>query len=378
MVLSPETVAVDAPVPSRPAKPADAPTGRVAVVDGLRLVAAVMVMAYHYSFHAPNTAWGGRSTALFPHTALVTGFGWLGVELFFIISGFVICLSAWDRGVGQFFVSRVVRLFPAYCFAVVATAVVVYAIGDGHPHPPLTDLFVNLTMLERPLGVPEVDGVYWTLWSELHFYLLFAIVVWRGLTYRRAVTFCVGWLALSAMVATAPDKLAHILVGDDMSAFFVAGIAFYLMYRFGQNLLLWGIVGVSWAVGLHRVWPTALGVERSGPLSLHGVILVVTAAFAVMAAVALRKLSWIRGGWLTVAGSLTYPLYLLHQQIGWAVLARLHHHVPRWPLLIGLSAAMLAIAWLVHRIVERPLAPVLRRRLTDALAQIRGGDEPVG
>jgi peptidoglycan/LPS O-acetylase OafA/YrhL len=107
------------------------------------------------------------------------------------------------------------------------------------------------------------------------------------------------------------------------------------------------------------------------------VVLVITGIFAVMAAVALRWLSWIRGGWLTVAGALTYPLYLLHQEIGYAIIARLHHRIPKWPLLVGLIAGMLVVAWLVHRLVERPLAPVVKRWLTDAVVQMRHR-EPIG
>jgi peptidoglycan/LPS O-acetylase OafA/YrhL len=98
-----------------------------------------------------------------------------------------------------------------------------------------------------------------------------------------------------------------------------------------------------------------------------GVVLAITGIFVIMAAVALRRLNWVRGGWLTVAGTLTYSLYLLHQSIGYAVIARLHDRIPRWPLLVGLIMVMLMAAWLVHRFVERPLAPRLRRALTTGL-----------
>jgi peptidoglycan/LPS O-acetylase OafA/YrhL len=90
-----------------------------------------------------------------------------------------------------------------------------------------------------------------------------------------------------------------------------------------------------------------------------------------MAAVALGWLNWVRGGWLTLAGALTYPLYLLHQEIGAALIARLHSHLPKWPLLGGLVVTMLVVAWLVHRLVERPLAPLVKRWLSDAVTQMR-------
>jgi peptidoglycan/LPS O-acetylase OafA/YrhL len=231
-------------------------------------------------------------------------------------------------------------------------------------------------MLQTPLNVLNIDIVYWTLWEELHFYLLFAIMVWRGLTYRRVVAFCLLWTVLSVCVTASGDPMFRTAVGSVTSPFFVAGVAFFLMYRFGPNALLWGIVGVSWALGLHqlRIGPSADNLRQSGPFWWPGVIVVITGIFAVMALVALGRLDWVRGRWLTIAGALTYPLYLLHGSIGYVLLARLHRHVSRWPLLIGLVAAMLVAAWLVHRFIERPLAPLVRRWLTDALAQVRRGE----
>ncbi len=63
-------------------------------------------------------------------------------------------------------------------------------------------ILLSLTMLQSGSGVRDVDGVYWTLWSELRFYLLFLEVVWTGLTYRKVVLFCCVWGA-SAVLAPA-------------------------------------------------------------------------------------------------------------------------------------------------------------------------------
>ena len=88
-------------------------SGRVRALDGLRLIAALMVCAYHYTV-AKNleASWGAPPKSLFPHLSAVAAYGWLGVQLFFLISGFVICMSAWGRAVGDFFASRVVAALP--------------------------------------------------------------------------------------------------------------------------------------------------------------------------------------------------------------------------------------------------------------------------
>ncbi|GAB2598219.1 acyltransferase [Paractinoplanes abujensis] len=346
------------------------PISRLPVLDGLRLIAALMVVVYHYTYRAPGP-WGAHTAAVFSDVAPVTAYGWLGVQLFFIISGFVICMSAWGRSLSGFAVSRVVRLFPAYWFGVLATATIVAALSPGISFPPISHLLVNLTMVQAGLGVPDIDGVYWTLWIELRFYVLMAILAWRGLTYRRVVAFCLIWTGASAAAAATGDLRLIYIVDADHSPFFVAGMALYLIYRFKPTPTLMALLAVSYGLGLWRLAPTLAAVGTLGPYghSWPEVIAVTTCLFAAMTMVALRWLSWIKGAWLTAAGTLTYPLYLIHQEIGYAIIARLHDDIPRWPLTVSLVLVMLGAAWLVHRFVERPVAALLKRGLAAGLAR---------
>src|SRR3954469_20914606 len=180
---------------------------RLAVLDGLRLCAALGGGAYHYTAFdsGGRRAWGNHPAGEFPPLSRVTSYGCLGVELFFLISGFVICMSCWGKDLGAFFRSRVTRLFPAYWVAVAITFVVSRIWWAQYHRTPVTDAALNLTMLQEPLGAAAVDGVYWTLWVEASFYLLFAAVVWRGLTLRRVTAFCYLWLIVS--VIAVPAKL---------------------------------------------------------------------------------------------------------------------------------------------------------------------------
>ena len=110
------------PEPEPPARfPATARAPRLRVLDGLRLVAALSVMAYHYTARTSN-AWDGDVRAVWPGVGRLTQYGYLRVNLFFLISGFVILMTAWGRTVETFAVSRVTRLFPAYWVGVALTA----------------------------------------------------------------------------------------------------------------------------------------------------------------------------------------------------------------------------------------------------------------
>ncbi|MFC9792221.1 acyltransferase family protein [Streptomyces sp. NPDC057695] len=335
--------------------------GRLHVLDGLRLVAALMVVGYHYL--AFGEGWPAPVDQLFPGTRSVASYGYLGVEFFFLISGFVICMSGWGRPVKEFFVSRVTRLYPAYWFAVVATSVTVAVIPGGRDHLPWNDILTNLTMLQEPLGAGSVDPVYWTLFAELRFYLLFTVLAWWGLTYRRVLLFCCVWGAASVLVSPADPGPLKLLLMPGYSWFFIAGMAFYLMYRFRPNLMLFGVVGICYCASL------APSVERAEELTFLGdrptwpVLVVLAAFFGLMALVATGRLSGIRWRWLPVAGALTYPLYLLHEVIGWELFARFGAEVSPWVLLTAVLLGMLVLSYLVHRLVEQPLGRSLRRHL---------------
>ncbi|WP_407567013.1 acyltransferase family protein [Polymorphospora sp. A560] len=346
--------------------------GRLASLDGLRFVAALMVVLFHF-VATGRDAWGEDPRPLFPVLHLIASYGWLGVELFFVISGFVICMSAWGRSLGDFFVSRASRLYPAYWLAVIVTTVALRLFESPEPVPSIRAALLNLTMLQDAVRAPRVDGVYWTLWIELCFYLLFALVVWRGLTYRRVVAFCLLWTVASVFALYADNPVVNLFLNPRYSSYFIGGVAIYLMTRFGQNLLLWGIVGVSLLRAQYDITEqiNAMGGFAGQGLSWPVVAALITAFFLVVAAIGLGWLPAVRWRWLTLAGALTYPLYLTHK-LGLMAIVQWRDSVDQWVLLGATTAGTLVVAWLVYRLVERPLMPLLRRLLKKSFADLRG------
>src|SRR5690349_14933640 len=171
---------------------------RLSALDGLRLVCALAVAGYHFG----DSWWlgGVHPPAYFlPDAAPVLIYGFLGVPVCCLPSGFVILMSSWGRTVREFAASRAARLYPALWAGVMITTLVAAAlpIDGGLPFsqlPDNSDVLVNLTMLAEPLNTPLVDTVYWTLWSELRFYLIVACVLAGGLTDRRVQVFGTVWL----------------------------------------------------------------------------------------------------------------------------------------------------------------------------------------
>ncbi|GGJ20908.1 acyltransferase family protein [Streptomyces brasiliensis] len=364
-----------APVPSPPT-PEHAPTapapsrrgGRLLALDGMRLVAALMVCLYHYAGRGGtvSASWGQSPDRIFPVLPSVAMYGCLGVQFFFVISGFVICMSSWGRTLGDFFRSRVARLYPAYWVALVLVTAASFVLPVVLKPLRLDEFLVNMTMLQMPMGVPRILGVCWTLWVEVRFYALFALlVVARGATYRRVVLFCSVWTLAAVIAKSAHNELTEQLIMPDYAPFFVGGLALYLIHRFGSNLVLWGIVAVSWMLGQSTATRGLWQVTPHGDFHRDPriIVLVVTLCFLAVAAVALgwtRKAAW---PWLSTAGALTYPFYLVHEHLGWFVIRVLHRGLglPSWTTLVVTVLGMLVLAWLIHRFVEKPFGPRLKK-----------------
>nr|WP_307653554.1 acyltransferase [Streptomyces sp. DSM 42143] len=359
-----------APAPARATRAKGAP-GRLRALDGLRLVAALMVAAYHYGGRggAVAEAWGGSPARQFPTLHGFFAYGCLGVQIFFVISGFVICMSGWGRSVASYCASRAARLLPAYWVAVVLVTAVFALPVVAYDAVSPSDALVNLTMLQQPLGADRVLGVCWTLWVEVRFYALFALcVVLPGANRKRVVVFCAGWLLASALAEAAHEPLLDLVLMPEYAPFFIGGIGLYLVHRDRRDAHAWGIVAAGFLVGQHyavrELWNAADPDAFAHRTSL-GIVLVVAVGFAAIAAIALGLLDRVTWHGLTVAGALTYPFYLVHEHLGWVVIHALHRGlgVPSAVTLGLTAAAMLALAWLLHRYVERPLAPRIRRVL---------------
>ncbi|MFF4826396.1 acyltransferase family protein [Streptomyces sp. NPDC001312] len=364
------------PRPTRPRGPATSVrTGpRLYAIDAIRLLAALMVAVHHYAgtrrVNQPDNAiWDRPVSEIMPTVFHFATYGWIGVEIFFVISGFVICMSCWGRTPRQFFVSRVIRLYPAYWFAIVFTTAVLAALPGVWERLRPRDVLLNLTMLQSGSGVQNVDGVYWTLWAELRFYLLFLLVVVTGLTYRKVVVFCCVWGAAAMLAPVASFPLLDLLAVPDAAWYFIAGLALYLMHRFGQDLLLWGILAMSWLMGQRELGQRIDEVEHVS--NWWGAVLLYTVFLLVMIAIALGLTDRIRWKWLVTAGSLTYPLYLMHYAAGTTLINRLRDTMDARLLVASLLACFLVLSYLVHRCVERPLAGALKRGLDTSFARMR-------
>ncbi|MET7667859.1 acyltransferase family protein [Micromonospora luteifusca] len=350
---------------------------RLYVIDLLRFGAAALVLSYHlFRLDIWDAEEFGTGNPWLHALGKIPDYGWMGVELFFMISGFVICMSNWGRSLSDFFISRTTRLLPAYVFAVLLTAALLFAFRDeGVDGPPLTAILGNLTMIQGVLGVPLLDHSYWTLMVELMFYLCFATLVVFGLTYKRVVAFCVLYTTISLIAQSSKESFLTVLTRPDYTSFFVFGVILYLMYRFGGNILLTGILtasGILCSISLsHHVDEHIVVGER---VNFTVALPILCGFFVVMVAVAKGWLNWIQAPSLVLVGALTYPLYLLHQTNGHIAIRLLRDDVPPWLLLTCIVAGLIVLSYGIHVFIEKPVGSAMRRSLQASFAQMRASE----
>jgi peptidoglycan/LPS O-acetylase OafA/YrhL len=344
-----------------PAKPTAA-VERLQILDLLRFLAAVGVVFYHMTYRPAFL--GGDPDSHFPTVQAISRFGFLGVELFFIISGFVILWSASGRTASMFVASRISRLLPSLWTGIALTTIVLTLLDPNDAIHDVKTLAANMSMIAGYVGLPFVDGVYWTLAVEIKFYVLVFLLIAFG-QLPNIGFWLVAWL-LGLAVSYTPYGVGWLksLVIFPYGSYFVGGCFLFLIWRDG--LSPFRLVGVLASLALSML---CLRIVTSGfvhqPEPIVNVIsaVVVVVFFVVLFLTALRRIElpdsslWIR------IGELTYPLYLLHNRIG--------RTIGEWARPIaGIEGALAAaivvpflLAALVARTVERRACPRLRQTL---------------
>jgi peptidoglycan/LPS O-acetylase OafA/YrhL len=311
---------------------------RLAELDALRGLAAVMVVLFHYTWHGAD---------VLPELKMVpygVAWGGYGVALFFAISGFVILMTLErTQNAADFLVSRFARLFPAYWFAVVFTSLGLIMLGATKLLLSPKNVLINLSMLQGFFYVPAVDGVYWSLTAELAFYACM-LALWRIGWLRRIESVLLGWIALTFLWCAYPNMST--LVGGLLVVHFIPwfalGMAAYRV-RSGER---------TWRQQLPLLLIALVSVGLTDGAADAVVFVLVVAIFAALIS---KRLTFLGHPILLWLGSISYPLYLLHQNLGYAFMAALQRSgMPVWATLVCTLAIALGVAHCAHVYIEQP------------------------
>ncbi|MBR1122810.1 acyltransferase [Bradyrhizobium lablabi] len=336
---------------------------RVPALDLLRLAAVGAVVLYHYGFWGP-TAHNVPQVAL-PALAPIAQYGFLGVPVFFAISGFVIAYSAEGRTPVSFAIARFSRIYPTFILCMTLTFAAIALFGAGHFHVMAAQWLANLFIAAPMLGQPYVDTSYWSLVIEVVFYAWVAALMAFGLFPRRLDAIIVVWLAITfANELTIDAPIFEKLFMADDSGFFVVGLLIYQHYRGRRDARLWVLsalaLGTAIFQALHKLERLGVHTGSSFDPAIVAAICVVSLGL-VFLATRIKHVP-LPGAIVLAAGGVTYPLYLLHMQLGYVLLAAMPagHMVLAT---IAVIAGTVLLAFLVWRVFEQPMDRMVRLKL---------------
>lgn len=353
-------------------------TERIHQIDLFRFIAALGIVSAHYLFR------GYKADNLTDLNLLDLGGEWVkyffvAIDLFFIISGFVITLSIRNTALGHFFRSRIVRIFSVYWLCVGITYIITIAYGAPRFTASFSQLFLNLMLLQDFLGVPPLDGAYWTMSLEVRFYCLAMAYLFVCRFKRiRIINLVHWWLGLSILYPFVQDfflvKVIDLFLMFKWSSTFCAGIIMGGIFK-SKKLDTSKIIGLIVCFSL-SIYHRLLYVEESRlyfqtHLSDTIVVLVMLAVYLLMLSVVLGKLQWLNKPYFLTFGLLTYPLYLLHQRIGYIIFNNLMHSVNRYILLLGTVLIMLLASFLIVRWIAPWTTKVLEKVFGSLLGYAR-------
>ncbi len=353
---------------------------RVIELDYLRGLAAFAVLFFHFAFKGPSEKWMLNSDfGLVGHWA---GYGYLGVNLFFMISGFVIAMSAQSGDWRVFLSSRLSRLIPAMWICASITAIVLATHGF-EAKATLGNYLASLTLVPNWFGYSGLDAAYWSLRIEVQFYIAVGLLLAFG-RLQWAPALIVIWLLASSINLVRPIWRVDYLLCLTWAPYFVFGIILYDWRNNGTSkrqsfALIW-----STLLGLGYAYKSAIKDGYENPWITCGLVLCIGGLFAYCC---LKKKTPPTSG-LTdqtttsvsskhriaaILGAISYPLYLVHQEVGYLTYNflgqtfELNSNTGNWLRLVVTVGLITVVALLIHLGPEKWAAREFRKVLVAIL-----------
>lgn len=354
-------------------------------LDVIRFFAALAVMWFHlayYSWAEPNSPSGKILSELVEYRALAatSWWGWVGVHIFFVISGFVIAYSAEGKSAAAFFRSRFLRLYPAAWVCATLTLIVLALMKQTSNLGLIYIKSITLFPLQ-----PWVDAVYWTLGVEMSFYGTVFFFLWRNKFKDLPILLTILGLASSAM------WIFWLLSGYEMHIFRSTRLSELLLIPYGCHFAIGGFIWLNTRQPLTRwQWGVSSISCVGGAIGVYSLSL--KSAFSPFVPVAIWTLATL-AIFLVVAfnqcitkylgkhvrlfrtiGLSTYPLYLVHDVVGAAVV--------HWGRSVGMSQVVALVIGILavvvlSIIIATTLEPLLRRWTARILPTFMNGDRAV-
>lgn len=322
---------------------------RIIELDIFRGLAAILVVLFHFTarydtiFETDTMKWFEFS------------YGHYGVQLFFIISGFVIFMTLERcKSSLEFIKRRFIRLYPTFWICMVITFIITSIAGITRFERTPIDFVANITMLPNLLGYKAIDGVYWSLEVELLFYFFMIILLqFKLLKYVFAILLL--WLFSGILIHYFHIPYLHVILITGHNYLFISGISFYKIWKNREGEVL----HYHFLLVICLIYGFTKDLEEGS---------IVTICFALFYLFIYGKLNFMKSlkmiKLFVFLGDISYALYLIHQFIGMIIIFYLSRYVDNYfillivPLMVSIS-----LAWLVTDVLEKRIQQKLKKML---------------
>lgn len=357
------------------------------ILDGLRGVAAIMVVAFHILeiFSAGD------------HTKQMINHGYLAVDFFFLLSGFVIAHAYDDRWkkmtVGQFFKRRLIRLHPMIIAGMVIGAICFYFSASAVLFPPISGtpvwklllfLLIGCLLIPMPISMDirgwtemyPLNGPAWSLFYEYIANILYALFLRKASTKLLAVLVLIAAIASAYYTNTTPNKDIiggwalngeHLRIGFSRLLYpFLAGLLLSRIFRpinvkngfLLCSLLVIAFLAIPRAGSAQHLWMNGL-YDSFTIIIIFPIIVFLGASGSIKGKIASKI--------CTFLGDISYPLYITHFPILYIYYAWIvDNNIPlsrAWPVGAGILLFTIGLAWLIFKFYDVPVRKWLAKKL---------------
>lgn len=336
-------------------------------LDYVRAISGIAVVLYHYTI---------RYEQLFGHRKpwpIVFRYGNYGVLTFFVLSGYLTLKKIYvdNPSPWQFAKKRFLKLFPAF-FVAMITTMIFSKLFFPELAVSTRDFLLNITMIPIVFGAASVDGAYWTLLCEIAFYgIVFLILLFRGQKQIRNIIY--AWSIYQIVILLLPKTGTFFLIRkvNDilyLHCFIIGAIIAFFEMTISEKCHIWSIKDYGLIVVLLFSFSLQF-INHELPSGFSLIVISMIVFFSVFMCrscgdgekpnkkivTLFKPLIWI--------ASISYPLYLLHQKIGYIIIYHLEINglTSEWFIFVPI-AVILLLSWVIHVLVESPIS-ILEKKL---------------
>lgn len=316
------------------------PAIRIPALDGLRGIAALSLMLYHFT-----SQFGQRFNSTLTTSTWEFEYGRYGLDLFFIISGFAIYKSI-ERlySPAQFLYKRIIRLYPTFWFCMILTFVFIRYIGPAVYQRTLSELFINISMFPSLFHTRAIDDVYWSMLVQWCFYIFMLLLLFLALHHKMKYVTLI-YLICYAFICFQFKFYTELYYGS----LFLMGIAFYRIWRSDREWL--------WHLQIFCCLFLTLFAPNRLDFIMMSVLILIFYLF-IYGETGLLKFRP-----LVFLGEISYVLYLIHHFIGQSLQLMLIERGLNnyFLLLLAPMLTMILLAYLITISFEKPVSTLLNR-----------------